>query len=366
MLFLSQRPLSRGDLDRELFAGREAELERLRRAARLDYNVLLLGEPGAGVTSLLNQHARGLEEAGQRACVVSALGAQSVFQLATTIRIAAAGPRPARTVVRPRHPMADLRERLREASFPWGTETRKIPGDPDPVGPLRDLIDELGEADPFYEAESVRFSVLLDGISDPALIHRLFGRCRDEVWGLPLRWVVAGRLDARDRYLESPADVFFDTEVVAEPLHADEARNLVVARLERAAPGDEADVRRIRSRLDQIVERGAGVPRRLLAAAREALLSTAEEAKTIDEALAVAASLGKTESAVMHYLVASGATSASDADFLAELGVSRSRATQVLKRLEASSLVLISEMRTGRGRPRRLYRPVGTRPEEES
>ncbi len=346
--------------------GRAAELERLRRAARLDLNVLLLGEPGAGITSLLNQHARRLEHAGQRACVVSALGAESVFQLATAIRIAAAGPRPARTVVHPRDPMADLHERVRRASSPWGTETTKIPGDPDPVGPLLDLIDELGEVDPLYAAESGRFSVLLDGISDPALIHGLFGRCRDEVWGLPLRWVIAGRLDSRDRYLEPPADVFFDTEVVAEPLDADEARNLVVARLERATSSDEADVRRVRSRLDQIIERGAGVPRRLLAAAREALLSTSEEAKTIDEAIAVAASLGKTESAAMHYLVASGATSASDTDFLAELGVSRSRATQVLKRLEASGIVLVSEMRTGRGRPRRLYRPVGTRPEEES
>ena len=338
----------------------------MRRAARLDLNVLVLGEPGAGVTSLLNQHAWRLEQTGHRVCVASALGAESVLKLATVIRIAAAGPRPTRTVVRPRDPLADLHERVERARFPWGTETRKIPGDPDPVGPLRDLIDELDDADPFDDVEAGRFSVLLDGISDPALIHGLFGSYRDEVWDLPLRWVVAGRLDSRDRYLEPPADVFFDTEVVAEPLDADEARDLVVARLERATTRDEAAVRRIRSRLDQIVERGAGVPRRLLAAAREALLSTAEEAKTIDKALAAAASLGKTESAAMHYLVANGATSASDGDFLAVLGVSRSRATQVLKRFEAASLVLVSEMRTGRGRPRRLYRPVGTGPEEAS
>lgn len=366
MLFLSQRPLSRGEIDRELFVGREAELGRLRRAARLDLNVLLLGEPGTGITSLLNQHFGQLEREGHRVCAVSAPGVESVVDLATAIRIAAAGPRPARTVVHPRDPIAESRELIWRARHPWGVKTRKIPGDPDPVGPLRDLVEELGEADPFCDAESGRFSVLLDGISDPALIHDLFGRWRDEVWGLPLRWVVAGRLDSRDRYLEPPADAFFDTEVVAEPLDGDEARNLVAARLERATSGDEADVQKIRRRLDQIVERGAGVPRRLLATARETLLSTAEETKTVDEALAVAATLGKTESAAMHYLVATGATSASDTDFLAELGVSRSRATQVLKRLEGSRLVLVSEMRTGRGRPRRLYRPVGTRYGEAS
>lgn len=238
---------------------------------------------------------------------------------------------------------------------------KKIPGDPDPVGPLHEMVSEIGDL-----GSEPRLTVLVDGTVKPELVHGLFGLHRDEVWQLPLRWVIAGRLASRDQYLRPPADVFFDTEVVLESLTSDQARRLVLARLEGAAPEGETDAQRIRSRLDQIVERGAGVPRRLLAAAREALLSTSEEAKTIDEALAVAASLGKTESAAMHYLVASGATSASDADFLAELGVSRSRATQVLKRLEASSLVLVSEMRTGRGRPRRLYRPVGTRPEEES
>ena len=89
MLFLSQRPLSRGDIDRELFAGREAELERLRRAARLDFNVLVLGDPGAGVTSLLNQHARQLEEDGYEVFVVSGSAAESVGQLATAVRVAA-------------------------------------------------------------------------------------------------------------------------------------------------------------------------------------------------------------------------------------------------------------------------------------
>ena len=51
--------------DGRLFVGREAELRRLERAAQLDFNVLALGERGIGLTSLIGQHQRRMEEAGR-------------------------------------------------------------------------------------------------------------------------------------------------------------------------------------------------------------------------------------------------------------------------------------------------------------
>lgn len=363
MLFLGQRPLTRGDVDRDLFVGREAELARLHRAADLGLNVLLLGARGAGVTSLFSQHARQLEDAGQRVGLVAGAAAESLAQLATAIRIGVEGRRPTRkqTVKRDPELVRALEPYIR--AFSQGIEVKTIPGDPDPLAPLRHIAstlndNQLEEGAPI-DASDGRLVVILDGTLQPGLVHDLFGRLRDEVWELGWTWVVAGRLDRRSEYLEPPADAFFDDEMVLGPLEPEQARRLVLARVANATSEELADVARIRKRLEQIVERSDGVPRRLLAAARDTLLSTSRQTRTTDAALATAASLGKTELAAMHYLLAAGPASASDGEFLTHLGVSRSRATQVLKRLEASNLVLVSEMRTARGRPRRLYRPIG-------
>lgn len=362
MLFLSQRPLTRGDVDHDLFVDREGELARLHRAARLGLNVLVLGAPGMGVTSLLNQHGRQLEDAGHRVGLVGGVPAESLSELATAVRIGVEGRRPARTETVEVEPevFSVVQEYVQALSR--RTRVRTIPGDPDPLAPLRRIGKTLAESRPDEERQAHGVEglvVILDGALPPELFHDLFGRLRDEVWELGWTWVVAGRLDRRDEYLEPPADAFFDDEIVMAPLGPAQARQLVQARLAQATSKDLADVARIRERLGQIVERGDGIPRRLLAAARDTLLSTSQQTRTLDEALAKAASLGKTELAVMHYLIAAGPSSASDSEFLTELGVSRSRATQVLKRLQASNLVLVSEMRSARGRPRKLYRAVG-------
>lgn len=364
MLFLSQRPLTRGDVDRDLFVGREAELARLDRAISAGLNVLVLGARGAGVTSLLSQHARQLEDAGQRVGLVGGAAAESLSELATAIRIGVEGRRPSRTETVKRQPELRLAVQQIAEALSERIEVKTIPGDPDPLAPLRHIERTL--SDPKHgegaqaDGPEGRLVVILDGTLQPELVHDLFGRLRDEVWELGWTWVVAGRLDRRSEYLEPPADAFFDDEMVLGPLEPEQARQLVLARLSSATSEELAGVARIRERLDQIVERSDGVPRRLLAAARDTLLSTSRQTRTIDEALTTAASLGKTELAVMHYLLAAGPASASDEEFLTDIGISRSRATQVLKRLEASNLVLVSEMRTARGRPRKLYRPLGT------
>lgn len=363
MLFLSQRPLTRGDADRNLFVGREEELARLGRASRLGLNVLVLGARGAGVTSLLNQHARQLEDGGRRVSLVSGTAAESLAELAAAIRIGVEGRRPERTETALRHPEVALAVQRWTRAIEELVEVKTIPGDPDPLASLRGVEDSLSEggSEEGTEAEGSegRLVVILDGTLNPGLVHDLFGRLRDEVWELRWNWVVAGRLDRRGEYLEPPADAFFDDEMVLGPLEPEQARQLVSARVASATTEELADATRIRVRLDQIVERSDGIPRRLLAAARDTLLSTSRQTRIVDEALAAAASLGKTELAAMHYLLAAGPASASDAEFLTDLGVSRSRATQVFKRLEASNLVQVSEMRTARGRPRKLYRPVG-------
>ena len=72
MLQLGQRPLTGSAADRVLFVNRTAELGYLKRSADLDFNVLVLGERGMGVTSLVLQHQRCLEEADRSGYYVSA------------------------------------------------------------------------------------------------------------------------------------------------------------------------------------------------------------------------------------------------------------------------------------------------------
>ena len=145
MLFLSQRPLTRGDVDRNLFVGREEELARLGRASRLGLNVLVLGARGAGVTSLLNQHARQLEDGGRRVSLVSGTAAESLAELATAIRIGVEGRRPDRTETALRHPEVASAVQQYARIIEELVEVKTIPGDPDPLASLRGVEDSLSE-----------------------------------------------------------------------------------------------------------------------------------------------------------------------------------------------------------------------------
>lgn len=107
--------------------------------------------------------------------------------------------------------------------------------------------------------------------------------------------------------------------------------------------------------IEGIVARGAGNPRQLLAAARDSILRTTDQTALADRLLLAAAKLGSTETFVMRHLLSNRPTSASDEEFLHSLGVTRARATQVLRRLEGAGLVSTFHDKAGVGRPRKLY-----------
>ncbi|MBT8193526.1 MAG: helix-turn-helix transcriptional regulator [Acidimicrobiia bacterium] len=315
---------------------RADELERLERAASLRFNVLVLGDRGSGLTSLLQQHLRRLEELEIPAAYVSGRPAETLGELVDVIRIGVAGPRPTTRQTVFENPMA----------VPWEKEVI-VAGDRDVLGPLRQIpLDPKGQPT----------IVLLDDVSDPTLVHQLFGRLRDEMWQLPFRWVVSGYQSRRNAYLEPPADAFFDTEIVLAPLDITAAAQLLMTRLEMASTDENLSKERIQAQLNQIVERGAGNPRRLLDSARDAVLRAPEDLAEADEIIAAARALGKTELAIVEHLVAYGPVSASNVELLEPLGISRARATQVLRNLEEEGLVTsFQEQANGVGRPRKLY-----------
>jgi len=168
--------------------------------------------------------------------------------------------------------------------------------------------------------------------------------------------VVCGRASRRSQYLEPPADAFFDSVLTLDPLDTAASRGLLEARLSGADSTDDGAAVRIVARRDLIIRQSEGNPRQLLAAARDVVLRSSEEASAADRLVTSASELGATEGLAVRYLTRHGPTSASDQKLLEALDITRARATQVLRRLENADLVYASnEKARSPGRPRKLY-----------
>lgn len=336
MLQLSQRPLSGSDADRPLFIDRTVELGHLERSAQLDFNVLVLGERGMGATSLVLQHQRRLEDAGREGYYVNAGWAENLGELIEEVRIAVEGSRPPMYM---KDPMVRTIASLALLKEP-----------DDRIRPLRGLSERVSKP------EAQRPIIMLDEMNEPDLVHELFGRYRDDLWEMPFRWVVCGRLRWQSQYLEPPADAFFDSVLTLGRLDHAASENLLQARLAGGTEDDEHARVRIIANRHHIITRGDGNPRRLLEAARDFVLRSPEEALAADRLVASAAELGATETAAVRYLLRHGPSSASDQELLDALDITRARATQVLRRLEDAGLAHASiEKAQQPGRPRKLY-----------
>ena len=286
-----------------------------------------------GSTSLVRQHQRRLEDTGRAAYYVNGGRAEDMTELVAEIRVAVDGPRP-------------TGDQLAQAML---SRVLVQQGD-DRLRDLRALSARVSES------EGQRPIIILDEMGDPELVHELFGRYRDDIWEMPFRWVVCGRATRRSRYLEPPADAFFDSVLTLGPLDAAASKDLLQARLDGADIDDgEAKVRVISNRA-RIIRQGGGNPRQILAAAREVVLRSSEETLAAARLVASAAELGTTESLAVRYLIRHGPTSASDGELLESLDITRARATQVLRRLEDARLVYASNEKANQlGRPRKLY-----------
>jgi hypothetical protein len=312
MLQLSQRPLTSSAVDAELFVDRVSELQLLRRSYDLRLNTLMLGARGVGVTSLARRFQRQLEDSGVFAFYVDGGSADSVEELVEAIRAVIQGPR------------------IAETPAQWTVAA--LAGDFSGGAPL----------------------VIVDAARNPAIVHELFGRLRDDVWTLPYVWVVCGVSARREEYLRPPADSFFDVVTELLPLSADSARQLVQARLAQANGTDTATAARIAAELDGIVERGAGNPRHVLGAAREVALNMSTSAGDV---MVQASRLGRSEAMLVAELRSLGPSSASNDELLERLGWTRARAAQVFKQLLKHGLVTSTLERPAGspGRPRVVY-----------
>ena len=322
---------------------------------------MLLGERGAGKTSCLRRLAYELRSQRQHRVefVDGALvrTPEALLQLITERLVG-----PERVRVLPDDSLTGLAQR-------WGGRWEARPSEAakmlEHLDRLRDELrpDEWTEPDkdaegPLWDA-SARTVVLLDAPA-PGAAHTLFGRLRDELWTLPLIWVVATGLDDRGTIMKPPADAFFDETVLLRALTDLEAEDLLCRRLGDAAARLPAGV------VAAAAREANGSPRSLVAAARRRLQSpqpTADldaRAAARDRAAAALADLGRPAAMLVAELDArGGSATASDAGLLDALGWSRPRAVQVLRQLEDAGLVTTSlERSSGAGRPRKAFHLV--------
>lgn len=296
---LSGRPLSRSQADQARFVDRDGELARIRRLLQIGGNVALVGEPGAGKSTIVNRLLLSEEYLFFRDLVA-------------------------------------LDDLLDEAPDTAARAAADVP-----------LEDQLTAV---LTAIGPRVIVL----DQPAArIGREMAALRDVLWAAPPQWVVAFRPDDRQAWLAPPLDVFFD---VVE-LHAMPFPALVdlLTRRARDLPEDQGTA------LVALAERIVAVapsarPGPLLAAARETLAAEDPERHLAgrEAAASIVAELGDRPTALLAALHEFGPASASDPRLSAKVGVSRSRVAQILGELAERGLVV----RAGRDGRRTLYEAV--------
>ena len=324
---LSGRPLFATPGDAAMYVPPTTLIDRIERAVARELNTLIIGERGAGKTTLLQQMMlRWRDHASGRAAVyLDASIARSALDVVDLLRDELGVPA---------HVGENVAAGMRAAIRPGAAGAREATELITRLRPLR-------ETDPTV--------VFLDGLASAEIAHTLFGRLRDELWALPMTWVVAADADQRGAFLVPPADAFFEAVVSLEPLTPKEQLEV----LRRRLPEDWRSVTRLVGTADR-------TPRQLLSAAREALLDQ-RPIETVLEAeaarKATAAALGRTARMVLSELEALGRpVAASDEELLERLGVTRERTNQVLREMERNGLLESFSEPSPRGRPRKLYK----------
>lgn len=321
---LSNRPLYDTAADARYFLPHDG-WQSLFRWAHQGYNTLLTGPTGSGKTTTLRQLQRRLREDGTRVSFVDATLTEGVGHLIALIGDALVGQPGAADLLAKRF------DRLRHAvaGAPPGTITTA----------LHEIVEGWGEADPQV--------VLLDAGGGGEAVYDLFGRLRDELWQLELIWVVAVTDADAATVLRPPADAFFDQRLRLDQWPTERLQELLETR-----GVSHADAARI-------APAGEGNPRRALTAAREVSSSGFDRHLAQRARLDAAGALSESHREAQLAVEELGAVSASDAELLRRLAMSRPRVQTLLADLtERGLLVADSAQPTGRGRPRKLFRPA--------
>jgi hypothetical protein len=340
-ILLSNRPLSETARDRKLLIGREDAIRSVVRGTQFGANTIVLGARGMGKTSFLHSCDAELRAQGHKTVWINGAFPETALDLLDAVAYALDLPR------------EDYRPGVVDmmSSLAMGGRREQVGGPGTLLTAMRLLRSKFEKRG---EPEGGREIVIVDE-PRPDAAHGLFGRARDELWSLPLVWLVAGDKARRGDYLKPPADSFFEKVVDLEPLAPKDALAVLRTRAGKALPADVAE---------RIVTQANGNPRRLMSLAMDTVLAGVDEATAVlerdDETSSRLRQLGEPAQRMWQALLPMGQAAANDPALLDQLGWSRVRASQILNRLEEAGLVESSSEKAPHGRPRKIYRPVAT------
>lgn len=337
-MLLSQRPLTRTDSDWRLLTRRGEERVRTAdEALRRGMNVLITGERGAGRTSLLHQVGRRLRDAGLHVVLVDGAAWATPQEAIDAIALAyAATPRAGTPVANASAEDASVRIEalLRGRRRSGGVATL----DPSP-------LTELG-SDGAY--------VLIDNLGGH-VAHDLFGRHRDTMWTLRIRWCAAAD-GADSSIMTPPADVFWEKHVRISRMDPDEVLDLIDRRVEAAEVGDP-DVPQVRQARDDLAERLDRPLARDVMATLARVVGTQGDGVVPGDPHRLSRALesgGRRAAALLYEMeVLARPVHAGDEELGRRLGISRARISQLLGDLQEAGLVRSFDQSR-----RKMYEPV--------
>jgi hypothetical protein len=300
-------------VDRALYVSRPTVESALLRPVLSGGNVLLLGPSGAGKTTALHKLAADLRANDVPALIVNAALTDSTAEL---LELAADG----------------LRATL-SATRPDGSA-------------ILAAIRRLAGAPPS--------ALLIDGpLPDGG--RELFGRYRDELWGLEHRWVLASSPNRASAVRVPPADAFWDQVITLPPFSELQAEEL----LGHGLDGGEQQV---------LLDSGwqppePAWPRAIVRSVRDSLTGSAplQPPDEVQELHKRQAALPRVPAMVLAELTSlRRPAAASDQELLLRLGYSRAYVARALAQLEGLGLVITSVESSSdtTGRPRKLYEPI--------
>ena len=347
----SGRPLLDNDADTRYFVDREQELAILNEAINRGLNAVVLGKRGSGRTSLLRQFVFRLRKRRLHPIqYIDGAVARDAIELLRVI---------AERVIGDDELYASLDRERRSTATGITSDAGYMLKLIDVLRTKlnRDLASSPGDSNGALWEPGNPLVVCLDSPS-PEAGHALFGRLRDELWALPVLWIVGAVSETRATLLQPLADAFFDVRFSLHGLDEDAAVELLRRRTDEAI--DEKTLRKI-------VGNGDFTPRTLVADGRDLLANRqsghgglSRRLRERSSAQSRVAALGRSEAMLVAELQArGGSASASDPELLDALGWTRPRVVQVLKRLAAEGWVSASDaIGPGGGRPKRVYELV--------
>ena len=316
---LSGRPLLATKRDAVMFVNREFELTSLERALKLGLNSLVFGRAGSGKTSLLN--ALAYRQRDKYTFIAkSGDGASTAVDL-----------------------LLHMRGLLSTPAGPFG-----IGGKPSASRALQSLATWVASQE--EESDGNKVVLVLDGLPIEAG-RELFGAMRDELWATGLRWIVAVSPQQAHTLTQPPVDAFFETQFELEPLTDANVAELIERR------GVELDPDAVAG----IAATSTKQPRNVLDLVRYAVQNPSESTFSVKLGArdAAVSMMDSSMRALLEQLDAGGPMSASDPELSRNLGLTRSRITQMFAELERRGLVTRSSPKTSQpGRPKVVFRSV--------